>query len=658
MCGIYGCIKNDFSNNSINIPATILKGLNILKNRGYDSCGIYLNNSNNSNNSNSYITKLGIDGDIIRVKENINKTIFDVLDTNIQNNLAVNNELQLYSVGFGHTRWATHGAKTDYNSHPHVSNNKQFILVHNGIVSNFNTLKEIYLSDYSFSSTTDSEVIVNMIEYLYHSKKEKGYNFSLLDILDELTNLYLNGTWACIIYNIEEPNKLYFIKNGCPLVIGKTNKDSSMYILTSEPSGFMNLVNNYYSLEDGCIGSIDINSINNNTSVNDNLLIKGKYKVFDTIKLNENDLTLDPKYKFWMYKEIKDQMKLDIFIDPLVNMPRFTKDKINFNIDFLTNKKYLYILGCGSSFYAGLLAENMYRKLGIFNFINVIDAGEFNSSYLELIADPENELLVMYISQSGETRDLIVASDICHKYNPNIKTIGIINVIGSLLSTKTNYNIYTNCGKENSVASTKSFTSQVIACNLLGLYKYQLTHKLDQHFLSYFDKVYNDLSILQLDISKVLQQKDHIQQIAKKIVSNKNRNMFLLGKDNLHGIALEGALKIKEVSYFHAEGFNLTSLKHGPYSLIEDKTPIIVLYNELTHSVKSVIEEIKTRDALVIELSHCADPNEYNIIVPFNETFYPILSTISLQLLAYYMSIEQGINPDTPRNLAKVVTVD
>jgi glucosamine--fructose-6-phosphate aminotransferase (isomerizing) len=363
-----------------------------------------------------------------------------------------------------------------------------------------------------------------------------------------------------------------------------------------------------------------------------------------------------------MLKEIEDQLKLNTLIDPLVNMPRFNKDGINFNIDFLTNKKYLYILGCGSSFYAGLLAENIYRKLSIFKFINVIDAGEFNSSYLELIENPEDDLLVIYISQSGETRDLILASDICHKYSSNIKTIGIINVIGSLLSTKTNYNIYTNCGKVNSVASTKSFTSQVLACSLLGLYKYQLlnTYKnpSETHFISHFSKVYNDISILQSDISKILQQKDHIKNIAKKIIINSNRNMFLLGKDNLHGIALEGALKIKEVSYFHAEGFNLTSLKHGPYSLIEHLTPIIVLYNELNHSVKSVIEEIKTRDAFVIEISHCADPTENNIIIPFNETFYPILSVISLQLLAYYMSIEQGINPDTPRNLAKVVTVD
>jgi len=652
MCGIYGCIKNDFSNNSIDIPDIIFKGLNILKNRGYDSCGIYLTTNLNIN---SQIIKLGIDGDIIKTKENNKKTIFDILNENIQNNLEIKNS-RLYSIGFGHTRWATHGGKTDFNSHPHISNNKQFILVHNGIVSNFNTLKEIYLANYNFSSTTDSEVIVNMIQYLYENENSKNnYKKTFLDILYDLTNLYLNGTWACIIYNIEEKDKLYFIKNGCPLVIGKTNE---MFILTSEPSGFMNLVDNYTYLEDGCIGYIDINNIN----TNDKLFVKGNYKLFNIIKLKETDIKLDSKYDYWMHKEIEDQLKLDTLIDPLVNMPRFSKDGINFNIDFLENKKYLYILGCGSSFYAGLLAENIYRKLGIFKFINVIDAGEFNSSYLELIDNPDKDLLVIYISQSGETRDLIVASEICYKYNSNIKTIGIINVIGSLLSTKTNYNIYTNCGKENSVASTKSFTSQVLACSLLGLYKYQLlnTNKnpSETHFLTYYSTVYNDISILQLDISKILQQKEHIRKIAKKIILNNNHNLFLLGKDNLHGIALEGALKIKEVSYFHAEGFNLTSLKHGPYSLIKHLTPIIVLYNELNHSVKSVIEEIKTREAFVIEISHSADSTENNIIVPFNRTFYPILTVISLQLLAYYMSIEQGINPDTPRNLAKVVTVD
>ena len=646
MCGIYGCIKNDFSDNSINIPDIIFKGLNILKNRGYDSCGIYLTTKLNTN---SQIIKLGIDGDIIK-KEKNKKNIFEILDEKIKNNLEIKNAIS-YSIGFGHTRWATHGAKTDFNSHPHISNNKQFILVHNGIVSNFNTLKEIYLSNYNFSSTTDSEVIINMIQQLYENENNKNNNKTFLDILYELTNIYLNGTWACIIYNIKESNKLYFIKNGCPLVIGKINK---MYILTSEPSGFMNLVDTYTSLEDGCIGYIDIS--------NNELFIKGEYKIFNTIKLKETDIKLSSKYDYWMHKEIEDQLKLDTLIDPLVNMPRFSKDGINFNINFLLNKKYLYILGCGSSFYAGLLAENIYRKLGLFKFINVIDAGEFNSSYLELIDNPDEDLLVIYISQSGETRDLILASDICHKYNSNIKTIGIINVIGSLLSTKTNYNIYTNCGKENSVASTKSFTSQVLSCTLLGLYKYQLLNmnrnSSETYFITYFSKVYNDISILQLDISKILQQKEHIRRIAKQIILNNKRNIFLLGKDNLHGIALEGALKIKEVSYFHAEGFNLTSLKHGPYSLIENLTPIIVLYNELNHSVKSVIEEIKTRDAFIIEVSHCADLTENNIIIPFNETFYPILTVISLQLLAYYMSTEQGINPDTPRNLAKVVTVD
>jgi len=641
MCGIYGCLrKND------NVSTLVYKGLTILKNRGYDSCGLFLTNT--TNNLEEFQFKLGIDGELIKSYSNNN--IFDILKYELDKDDTV------FNLGFGHTRWATHGPKTDHNSHPHVSNSGQFIIVHNGIVSNYNTLKETYLKSYKFNSDTDTEVIVNMIEELYKRQLKKyclNKDINFIDILKDLTSNYLEGTWACLIYNRLKPNCLFFMKNGCPLVIGKNNNS---IILTSEPSGFMNMVENYILLDDQNVGFIE--------DTCETIFTTGNYKEYPLYAIKESDYILETKYTYWLLKEIEEQVNLNVLIDPLTNKNRLTTELVNnseYDYKWLFSKKDIFILGCGSSYYAGLLVENHFRNLNIFRYIRVIDAGEFDESYVKNI-DNLHDLLVIFISQSGETRDLIVAHKVIEKYK--IKTLGIINVIGSLLSTKMGYNLYTNCGKENSVASTKSFTSQVLVCTLFGLWKQLYDNQKifsNRYSLQHYT---SDFSMLSNDIKTVIDMKPYFSNIAHKIVKNGLKSLFLLGKDDLHAVALEGALKIKEISYFHAEGFSLTSLKHGPYSLIEHNTPIIVLYRTRNHSVKSVLEEVKTRGAYVIEIccekelnSTSIDNNDI-LFIPNSKLFYPILATISIQLIAYYMSIEQCINPDTPRNLAKVVTVD
>jgi glucosamine--fructose-6-phosphate aminotransferase (isomerizing) len=689
MCGIFGIIRNyldaNFNpTNNANLQNLIITALNLLKNRGYDSCGIYL--SNELDFSNEFIEKFGIDGEIIKERKNQSQSqtpysgdIFDLMEEKI-NRIP---KSIYYTKGMGHTRWATHGGKTDLNSHPHMSNDKKIVLVHNGIISNYDELKKKYLIDYEFKSSTDTEVISNMIQYLKNINASEPK--SMEQILGQLTEL-MEGTWACIISDSDYPNKLFFMKNESPLLIGTSeSKTNPLIMFTSEPSGFMNLVSKYILLREKTYGYI---------SASGEIKINGEFKELDLIKSSDNDIKLSPSYSHWMIKEIYDQSKLNILIDPITLKPRYSESDIILpNLDFIRKCKYLYIIACGSSYYAGLLASNYFRFTKAFEFVNVFDGGEFTRAHLEAIEDPETNLLVVLISQSGETRDLNIAATICREFSSNrkkkleqnnllhkndstnnfinyeeknisdisnrngeIKIIGIINVIGSLISRRTIENIYTNCGRENAVASTKSCTSQILACLLLAIYKSELNLKLN---LELKNKFLSDLNKLETDIIQTLNLEEKIKSISKNILKKNKSSIFLLGKDELCGAALEGALKIKEIAYLHAEGYNISALKHGPYAMIETNTPIILLYKNRDHFVKSIVEEIKTRGAYVIEISYdCVGSNSDSIQIPINKTFTGLLCVIVLQLLSYHLSIAQGINPDLPRNLAKVVTVD
>ena len=669
MCGIFGCLRNKYSN--IDIIKKILKAINLLKNRGYDSCGIYLNNIENI----EHLIKIGIDGNII--KDNNEKDIFKLME--LETNKIINKEE--YNIGISHTRWATHGGKTDENSHPHYSNDKNIILVHNGIISNYDSLKKKYLKKYNFYSATDTEVIVNLISYLKNNNK----NIKFIDIL-KMTQELLEGTWACIIFNIDEPDKLYFMKNENPLLI---SKNDDMLMMTSEPSGFLNTVDKYILLRDKTVGYFDSDN---------NIIIDGKWNELSLIKTNNDEIELSNNYDYWMRKEIDDQVNMNVLIDPISKLLRYDNEKILFDMTFIKDCKYLYIIGCGSSYYAGLIASNYFRFTNAFEFVNVFDGSEFNKSHLESIQNPEKDLLIIMISQSGETRDLDIATSICRDFSSNrknilkvnpiilnnndpkltllddeklinnnnnnnnfdeIKIIGVINVIDSLISRRTLYNIYTNSGRENAVAATKSCTSQILSCLLFAIYKSELNNKLD---LSLKNKFFNDLNTLKININEIIQLENKIKSVAininKILLENNINSLFVLGKDELHGAALEGSLKIKEISYIHAEAHYIAGFKHGVYALVHNKIPIIILYKKRNHFIKSVIEEIKTRDATVIELSSDAIENENNIVIPENKTFSGILSVIVMQLLSYHLSLLRGINPDRPRNLAKTCTTD
>jgi glucosamine--fructose-6-phosphate aminotransferase (isomerizing) len=683
MCGIFGIVKiigvnSDKSNLNMSIQQLILTALNLLKNRGYDSCGIYMSeliDKDNIQGSNEFLEKFGVDGEIINERKNIlNKvcSVFDLMEEKINEIPKTIN----YIKGIGHTRWATHGGKTDFNSHPHISNDGKIKVVHNGIISNFDVLKSKYLNEYVFKSSTDTEVISNMIQYLKNIHQDKNME----QILNILTNL-MEGTWSCIISDSDSPTNLFFMKNENPLLIGKND---NCIMFTSEPSGFMNLVDEYILLREKTYGFV---------STEGEIKINGDFKQMNLIKYSDNDIKLSPLYSHWMIKEIHDQSKLSVLTDPVTNKLRYSQsDVILPNLDFISSCKYLYIIACGSSYYAGLLASNYFRFTKAFEFVNVFDGGEFTRAHLEAIENPEKNLLVVLISQSGETRDLNIAATICREFSSNrkkklepnyllhkndsindnlcnysdddnnnilngeIKILGIINVEGSLISRRTIDNIYTNCGRENAVASTKSCTSQIISCLLLAIYKSKLNEKLN-HDLK--NKFFNDLNKLNTDILNTIGLEEKIKYISGKILAKKKSSIFLLGKDELYGAALEGALKIKEIAYLHAEGYNISALKHGPYAMIETDTPIIVSYKYRDHFVKSIIEEIKTRGAYVIEISHDAFADDLDsIVIPLNKTFTGLINVIVFQLLSFHLSVAQGINPDMPRNLAKVVSVD
>jgi len=500
MCGIFGILSK---NNMVNIQTVILQALNLLKNRGYDSCGVYLDNL-----TTSVMCKYGMD-------DTINQDIFVLLEQYLMSCDTGSNMTR----GIGHTRWATHGKKTNINAHPHVSPTGRYVIVHNGIISNYNELKTKYLSHYVFQSATDSEVIVYMIDYLITTAGDTG---NMMDILSQLDQI-MEGTWACLIIDCYDKNKIYFMKNENPLLIGENEHN---IIFTSEPVGFLNSVDSYTLLREHCYGYYDING---------QQLIQGQHIQLPLLKVSYDDFDKG-SYIHWMQKEIMEQAQLNVLIDPITHQKRYNQDQILFDFPWIQSTKYLYLIGCGSSYYAGLIASNYFRQTKAFEFVNVYDGAEFSVEHLEAIEHPEDDLLVVMISQSGETRDLNLATSICRNFSKHIKIMGIINVIGSLISRRTIDNIYTNCGRENAVASTKSCTAQILALLLLSMYKSKLCGRLDSQMAQQF---IHDLNTLETNLHEIYTLEEHITQVAHNILASGHNNMFILGRDDLHGVALE-----------------------------------------------------------------------------------------------------------------------
>jgi glucosamine--fructose-6-phosphate aminotransferase (isomerizing) len=624
MCGIFGIVLNNNNNNNENIYNLIINGLIQLQNRGYDSAGICLIKNNKfevnkcaSTNKLNAIDKLMSMTDIKESKDNT-------------------------YIGIGHNRWATHGVKNDTNAHPHLSCDTKFVIVHNGIIENYNEIKQKLIKEgFIFHSQTDTEVIVNLLQYNYDSMEE---GTSMTDIIKQ-TIEELRGTYGLLIQSLYEPNKLYCVRNGSPLLIGQNDEE---VIVTSEQSGFCNKMSNYITLHNDDICVI--------TKTNENISINTSHNyIKKNVTLVDSTQTPHP-YKHWTLKEINDQP--DVILNSInkggriKNASEVKLGGLEQHVDSLKNINNVIILGCGTSYFAGLYGMYFFKQLCQFNTVQVFDGAEFNEQDIPTIG---NTVFIL-VSQSGETKDLHRCIEISK--NNNITTIGIVNVVDSLIAREVDCGIYCNAGKEVGVASTKAFTSQVVCLSMAAIWFSTLQNINEKKRV----RMVSDLHNLSSDIKLTL---DICSENVKEYITKINKsNMFLLGKGSDEFIAKEGALKIKEISYIHSEGYSSSSLKHGPFALLDENFPVIILNMDQTHRTKTLncYQEVSSRNAPVLlitnDISISTDVLCDIIYVPENKSYASLLGIIPIQLLAYYLSVNKGINPDKPKNLAKVVTVE
>lgn len=607
MCGIVGVIHNDAYN-------VILDGLIMLQNRGYDSAGISIDSS-------------GILTEKIASTEEL-----DSIDY-------LKKKFLKGSLGIGHTRWATHGSKTTINSHPHVSVDGKVSLVHNGIIENYKVLKEILKTD--CISETDSEVLVHLIEHYYNIQIGEPIE-KMTKTLEIVTNM-LEGTWGLVVIHSDCPNTLFATRYGSPLLVGY---DDNNAIITSEQSGFNRYVRNYFVLNNR-----DICIINKDRVLN----IETKEN-YEKRVVNQTDSYDCSPFSHFMIKEIYEQehsclrsLKLGSRLkEEHVRLGGLDQQK-----DILKALDNIIILGCGTSYFAGLYGSHFFKQLCCFNSVQVIDGADFNINDV----NKKGRTGLILLSQSGETKDLYRVIKIAQSHD--LFTIGVVNVVDSLIAREVNCGCYIHAGKEMAVASTKSFTSQVIVLVLISLW-FSQNCNYDEAMLQR-QQVIKDIHNLSMDIKRTLMQHENIKKFVDYFKDQPS--LFLLGKGPGESIAKEGALKIKEVSYIHAEGYSTSSLKHGPFALLKKDFPVILLCGDDEYLSKNInaYEEINSRNANVIKIisshSHSVS-NEKNIIVPQNSSFSYLLMVIVLQLLSYETAISKNINPDKPRNLAKVVTVE
>lgn len=612
MCGIIGIL----SNCDINVFDFIIESLLQLQNRGYDSSGVCL-----------------IDKSEFILHKYASTNEEDALEKLKKIHLSDKN----INIGIGHNRWATHGPKNDINAHPHISNNSEIVIIHNGIIENFKELKDFLIKNgYKFHTNTDTEVIANLLEY--NSKDEDDFTKVIKKTIDELS-----GTYGLIIVNKKETNRLYCVRNGSPLLLGFNDEYA---IITSEQSGFCNKINTYITLhnDDICYIEMKENKININYS---NIYHENK------INLINYDKTPDP-YEHWTIKEIYEQpQKILNAINlggRILNKKEVKLGGCNDNIDVLKNIDNIILLGCGTSYHSCMYGKHFFTKLCDFNIINIHDGADFEESDI-----PKNgNTLIVFVSQSGETKDLHRCIEIAD--NNNIFTMGIINVVDSLIAREVNCGIYCNAGREMGVASTKAFTTQVICLTLLACWFSQIKNINENIRI----QIIQDLQNLSLDFQNCLNTVYNQVNSILDIIINTN-NLFILGKNTDESIAREGSLKIKEISYIHSEAYSSSSLKHGPFALLDDKMPVILLNNNLLYEPKVInaYEEILSRNSPIIFITNNKSIKYPNCIyIPNNKSFSSLLGIIPLQFIAYYVSIKRGINPDKPKNLAKVVTVE
>ena len=615
MCGIVGYFGYR------DAKSIIVKGLKRLEYRGYDSAGIALCD--------------GSDIKIIKTKGKVSDLEHKITAKKNANG----------SLGIGHTRWATHGVPNDINSHPHQSNSGDLVIIHNGIIENYAAIKkELVNRGYSFQSDTDTEVLVNLIEAV-----QKSGNYKLGEAVQIALNQVV-GAYAIAIIDLKKPNEIIVARLGSPLAIG-IGKDE--YFIASDASPFIEYTNNAVYLEDEEMAVIRLHKEPEFRNIKNGDLFD---PYVQELQLNIEEIEKGG-FNHFMLKEIFEQPKAiqDTYRGRLkVNKGLIKMSGIDDNIEKLSNAQKITIVGCGTSWHAGLVAEYIFEEIARIP-VEVEYASEFRYRN-PIITDKD---IVIAISQSGETADTLAAIKLAKKHGAFV--FGVCNIVGSSISRETDAGAYTHAGPEIGVASTKAFTTQITLLTMMAL---RLAKAKGTLSASDYKRHLIELETIPVKIKTVLESDALTKKIAG--IYKDATNFLYLGRGFNFPVALEGALKLKEISYIHAEGYPAAEMKHGPIALIDENMPIVVIATKYGHYKKIVsnIQEIKSRKGKIIGVVTKGDTQvkalaDHVIEIPETlELLSPMLTTIPLQLLSYHIAVLLGKNVDQPRNLAKSVTVE
>jgi len=615
MCGIVGYIGHR------DAYPVIIKGLHRLEYRGYDSAGIVL-----------------YDGCDLK----LSKTKGKVSDLEAK---AQKENTLVGKIGLGHTRWATHGVPNDINSHPHYSNSGNLVIIHNGIIENYEPLKkELLKRGYVFKSDTDTEVLVNLIEDV--KKKEKCK-------LGKAVQIALNqvvGAYAIAVFDKENPDEIIVARLGSPLAIGIGENE---FFIASDATPFIEYTSNAIYLEDEEMAIVRLHKPLKIRKIKDDSLVD---PYIQELQLNLEQIEKGG-YDHFMLKEIYEQPSVikDTYRGRLlVNDGIIKMSGIDDNLEKFLNAKRILIVACGTSWHAGLVAEYIIEEFSRIP-VEVEYASEFR--YRNPIINKDD--VVIAISQSGETADTLAAIKLAKEIGAFV--FGVCNVVGSSISRETHAGAYTHAGPEIGVASTKAFTTQITILTLIAL---RLAKAKGTMSNSDYQRYLLELELIPEKVQEALLTNDVAKQIAE--IYKDATNCLYLGRGYNFPVALEGALKLKEISYIHAEGYPAAEMKHGPIALIDEHMPVIVIAPNKGHydKVVSNIQEIKSRSGKIIAVVTKGDIQvkelaDHVIEIPeATEALTPLLTTIPLQLLSYHIAVLRGCNVDQPRNLAKSVTVE
>ena len=615
MCGIVGYIGYREA------YPIVIKGLKRLEYRGYDSAGVML-----------------YDGEEVKVAKAKGK----VLDLEERASKEITNN---GNIGIGHTRWATHGVPNDVNSHPHISNSGDLAIIHNGIIENYAPLKQELISrGYVFHSDTDTEVLVNLIEEV-----QKKDNLKLGKAVQVALNQVV-GAYAIAVFDKKTPDEIVAARLGSPLAIGIGDGE---YFIASDASPFIEYTSNAIYLEDGEMANISLHKPMKVRKIKDDSLVN---PTIQELQMNLEQIEKGG-YDHFMLKEIYEQPNVikDTYRGRLhANEGLIQMAGVEDNLEKFLNAEKIIIVACGTSWHAGLVAEYIFEEFARIP-VEVEYASEFR--YRNPIINRKD--VVIAISQSGETADTMAAIKLAKENGAFV--FGVCNVVGSSISRETHAGAYTHAGPEIGVASTKAFTTQITVLTMIALRLAKAKGTLSN---SVFHGYLNELETIPEKVKEALLTNDKAKEIAAAFKDAPN--CLYLGRGYNFPVALEGALKLKEISYIHAEGYPAAEMKHGPIALIDEHMPVIIIAPKQGHYDKIVsnIQEIKSRSGKIIAVvtkgdTQVRDLADYIIEIPeTSDALSPLITTIPLQLLSYHIAVMRGCNVDQPRNLAKSVTVE